>query len=49
MFEELVSRINRLEKNVFGKSDIFHKIQVYEKEKEKGTLKKLHNTKELFS
>lgn len=48
LIEELLGRVERLEKMVLRKSPIMKAIDTYEEEKHKGTLKKLKTVDELF-
>ena len=48
VFEELLGRISRLERIVFGKNPVIQAIKLYEEEKQSGRLKKLNNPQELF-
>jgi hypothetical protein len=48
-FDELLIRLERLEKVVFKKNGILNSIRTYKDEKQKGELKKLKNVDELFT
>lgn len=49
VFKSLVERVDKLEKVVFTKKYTLKAVDIYEKEKSQGKLKKLESIEELFS
>jgi hypothetical protein len=47
--DELINRVERLEKAVFEKNSIENALETYKQEKQKGKLKKLQSVDELFT